>query len=324
MAEQLKDLKLTQVQQVNKIRVEEVYALCECPGHLVTAYPAFPIVKDAYHSNQTEDPVDLVNGGSWTQVQQEKGRFPSQPQVNTAGTHFIGNSSGLSNLNPSLEEAKAITTLRSGNPVAEQVVSPDLGSVPEEEDESESPEVEVSAPAAPTLSPPVAPYSHRLVAKPKANVLKDLCTSKWRTKSQDKVLLTEQVSSILQADIPTKCKDPGCPTIPIAIVGQQFDKALLDLGASVNLLPYSVYLQLGLGDLRTAPVTLQLADRSVRVPKGVVDDVLIQVGEFLLTVDFTVLDTCPILEVFEKTPIILGHPFLATSNAVMNCTTGQV
>ncbi|XP_058218382.1 uncharacterized protein LOC131329310 [Rhododendron vialii] len=128
-----------------------------------------------------------------------------------------------------------------------------------------------------------------------AKVLKDLRTSKWRTKSQDKVLLTEQVSSILHADIPIKSNNHGCPTIPITITCQKFDKALLDLGAS-----------------------------SVRVPKGVVEDVLIQVGEFLFSIDFIILNTCPIPKVFKKTPIILGRPFLATSNAIMNCKTGQV
>ncbi|KAG5559182.1 hypothetical protein RHGRI_008934 [Rhododendron griersonianum] len=309
------------------------------------------------------------------QLQQEKGRFPSQPQVNAAGTHYVGDFSGPSNSNLSLEEAKAITTLRSGKvinkdlppkqksvphlvPVASPVVIPDLGSVPEEGKEAESPEVVVPVAADPTTptppAVPVAPFPQRLAVKPKQNmnlkmfelfkkvqfpislieaidaipqfakVLKDLCMSKRRTKSPDKVFLTEQVSSILQTEIPTKCKDPGCPTIPIAIAGQQFDKALLDLGASVNLLPYSVYLKLGLGDLRATPVKLQLADRSVKIPKGVVEDVLIQVGEFLFPVDFIVLDTCPIPEVFEKTPIILGRPFLATSSAVMNCKTGQV
>ena len=155
-----------------------------------------------------------------------------------------------------------------------------------------------------------------------AKVLKDLCTTK--RKNQNNVVLTEQVSSILQTETPAKCKDPGCPTIPIAITGQTFDKALLDLGASVNLLPYSAYLRLGLGDLRATPVTLQLADRSVRVPKGVVEDVMIQVGEFTFPADFIVLDTCVNPEVLEKTPIILGRPFLATSNAIMNCKTGKV
>ncbi|XP_058202806.1 uncharacterized protein LOC131317260 [Rhododendron vialii] len=253
------------------------------------------------------------------QVQQERERFPSQPQVKVAGTHFVGNPSGTSNLNPSLEEAKAITTLRSGKEidkiippkqkpvpppelVAAPIVSPDLGSDPEKEKESESSKVEVLAPAAAmTPSPPIAPYAHRLVVKSKVNVLKDLCTSKWRTKSQDEVLLTEQVSSILQANMPNQMQRP-CSTIPIAIASQKFDKALLELGTSVNLLPYSVYLKLGLGDLRATSVTLQLAD----------------------WIDFIVLDTCPIPEVFEKTLIILGHPFLSTSSAVMNYKIGQV
>ncbi|XP_058185672.1 uncharacterized protein LOC131302896 [Rhododendron vialii] len=249
----------------------------------------------------------------------------------------IGNSSGPSSLNPSLEEAKAITTLRSGKVnvkdlppkqksvplpvlIAAPAIVPDLESVPEKE------KVVVPAPAGPTtLSPPVTPYPNRLVVKPKfAKVLKDLCTLKWRTKSQDKLLLMGQVSSIHQVDIPTKCKDHGCPTIPIAIAGQKFDKALLDLGASVNLLPYSVCLRLGLGHLRATPVTLQLADRSVKVPKGVAEDVLIQVGEFIFLTDFIILDMCPIPKVFENTSIILGRPFLATSSAVMNSRTGKV
>ena len=90
------------------------------------------------------------------------------------------------------------------------------------------------------------------------------------------------------------------------------------------MLPYSAYLKLGLSNLRETPVTLQLADRSVRVPKGVVEDVMIQVGEFQFPADFIILHTCLNPEVLEKTPIILGRPFLATSNAVMNCKTGKV
>ncbi|KAH7848984.1 hypothetical protein Vadar_011351 [Vaccinium darrowii] len=156
-------------------------------------------------------------------------------------------------------------------PVIEPEVIFDTAEVPREEVEEreESPEVVVPAAAAPTAPPPpavpVAPFPQRLAVRPKqtmnskmiellkkvqfpitlmqatesfpqcAKVLKDLCTPK--RKSQNNVVLTEQVSSILQTEIPAKCKDPGCPTIPIAIAGQNFDKALLDLGASVNLLP---------------------------------------------------------------------------------------
>ena len=73
------------------------------------------------------------------------------------------------------------------------------------------------------------------------------------------------------------------------------EKALLDLGASVNLLPYSVYKQLGLGGLKPTSITLSLADRSVKIPMGIIEDVLVQVDKFYYPVDFVVLDTNPVV-----------------------------
>jgi hypothetical protein len=99
----------------------------------------------------------------------------------------------------------------------------------------------------------------------------------------------------------------------------------LDLGPSVNLLPYSVYLQLGLGELKPTTMTLQLADRSVKVPWGIVEDVLIKVDKFYFPVDFIVLDT-ELVQVIgieiPVIPVILGQPFLATTNALINCRSG--
>jgi hypothetical protein len=80
----------------------------------------------------------------------------------------------------------------------------------------------------------------------------------------------------------------------------------LDLGASVNLLPYSVYVQLGLGELKPTSMTLQLADRSVKVPRGIVEDVLIKVDKFYFPVDFIVLDTEPVHNLVSQIPVILG------------------
>ena len=97
---------------------------------------------------------------------------------------------------------------------------------------------------------------------------------------QKKAFLTEHVSSIIQHITPPKYKDPGCPTISCIIGNTKIEHALLDLGASVNLLPFSVYQQLGLGELKPTSVTLQLADRSVKVPRGVVEDVLVQIDKF--------------------------------------------
>ncbi|VVA36189.1 PREDICTED: LOW QUALITY PROTEIN, partial [Prunus dulcis] len=100
------------------------------------------------------------------------------------------------------------------------------------------------------------------------------------------------------------------------------EQALLDLGASVNLLPYSVYKQLGLGELKPTSITLQLADRLVKIPRVMVEDVLVQVDKFYFPVDFIVLDTEPVVHSNSQIPIILGRPFLATSNAHINCRNG--
>uniref|UniRef100_A0A2N9GV66 Retrotransposon gag domain-containing protein n=1 Tax=Fagus sylvatica TaxID=28930 RepID=A0A2N9GV66_FAGSY len=100
--------------------------------------------------------------------------------------------------------------------------------------------------------------------------------------------------------------------------------ALLDLGASVNLLPFFVYLQLGLGELKPTSVTLQLANRSVSKPRGVVEDVLVKVENFYYLVDFIILDIEPTLHPSANIPIILGRPFLATANALINCRNGRM
>ena len=72
-----------------------------------------------------------------------------------------------------------------------------------------------------------------------------------------------------------KYKNSGCPTISVNIGGTCVEKALLDLGANVNLLPYSMYKQLGLGEIKPTTITLSLADKSIKIPKGTVEDVLI-------------------------------------------------
>jgi len=86
-------------------------------------------------------------------------------------------------------------------------------------------------------------------------------------------------------------------------------------------LPYSVFQSLNLGELKPTSVTLLLADRSVKMPRGIVEDVLVQVDKFIFPVDFIVLDTQPV-EACNSIPAILGRSFLATSNALINCRNG--
>ncbi|RVW13543.1 Retrovirus-related Pol polyprotein from transposon 17.6 [Vitis vinifera] len=101
-----------------------------------------------------------------------------------------------------------------------------------------------------------------------------------------------------------------------AFLTEQVSAIIQNLGASVNLLPYSVYKQLGLGGLKPTTMTLSLADRSVKIPRGVIEDVLVQVDKFYYPVDFVVLDTDSTVKEENYVPIILGRPFLATSNAI--------
>ena len=83
-----------------------------------------------------------------------------------------------------------------------------------------------------------------------------------------------------------------------------------------------MYEQLGLGELNPTNITLSLADRSVKIPKGIVEDVLVKVDKFYYPVDFVVFDTEPVAEGINQVPIILGRQFLATSNAIINCRNG--
>ena len=155
-----------------------------------------------------------------------------------------------------------------------------------------------------------------------AKFLKDLCTVKRGLSIDKKAFLIEKVSAIIQCKTPVKYKDPGCPTISVNIGGTCVEKSLLDLGTSVNLLSYSVYKQLGPGELKSTTITLSLADRSVKIPKGTVEDVLVQVDKFYYPVDFVVFDTEPVEVGPNYVPIILRRPFLATSNAIINFQNG--
>jgi hypothetical protein len=136
-----------------------------------------------------------------------------------------------------------------------------------------------------------------------------------------KAFLAEQVYVILQNNNALKYNNPGCPTISCFIGEYKIERALLNLGASVNLLPYSVFQSLNLGELKPTSVTLLLADRSVKVPREIIEDVLVQFDKFIYHVDFIVLDTQPV-KACKLFPNILGRPFLATSNTLINCRNG--
>ncbi|XP_062081084.1 uncharacterized protein LOC133785884 [Humulus lupulus] len=144
--------------------------------------------------------------------------------------------------------------------------------------------------------------------------LKDILTKKQRLGEFETVALNEGCSAILKNKIPPKLKDPGSFTIPCSIGGRDVGRVLCDLGASINLMPMSIFKKLGIGEARPTTVTLQLADRSMAHLEGNIEDVLVQVDEFIFLADFIILN----YEADKDVPIILGRPFLATGRTLID------
>ncbi|CAN6697897.1 unnamed protein product [Malus baccata var. baccata] len=156
-----------------------------------------------------------------------------------------------------------------------------------------------------------------------AKFLKELCTTRRRISNKEVVQVSENVSAVLQRKLPPKCKDPGSFTIPCVIGNTKFEQCMLDLGASINVMPYSIYASMNLGELKNDGVIIQLADCSNAYPKGVLEDVLVQVGNLIFPADFYVLDmedsphSTPL-------PILLGRPFMKTARTKIDVFKGTL
>ncbi|CAN6551449.1 unnamed protein product [Malus baccata var. baccata] len=270
--------------------------------------------------------------------EREPGRFPSQSEANPRGK----------------EQVNAIRTLRSGKPYdrREEVVELKDQEVNDKE-AAPVPSVPLATPIpAPRLTnyDPPMPFPQRFQRQRKdknmldileqfkkvqiniplldviaqipsyAKFLKGLCTNKRKFTDHEQIELTNCCSEVLITKMPPKLQDPGSFTIPCVIGDFKFNKAFLDLGSSVNLMPFSIYEQLGIGELRRTSVSLQLADRSVTYPKGLVEDVLIKVDQFILPADFLVLD----MKEDQNIPILLGRHFLATAGALIDVKAGTL
>ena len=145
-----------------------------------------------------------------------------------------------------------------------------------------------------------------------AKFLKELCTHKRKLKGNERISMGRNVSTLIGKfvpHIPEKCKDPGTFCIPCIIGNSKFENAMLDLGASVSVMPLSIFNSLSLEPLQSTDVVIHLANRSVAYPAGFIEDVLFQVGELIFPVDFYVFN---MEEGFShgSVPIILVRPFM--------------
>ncbi|KAG7556813.1 Reverse transcriptase domain [Arabidopsis suecica] len=138
---------------------------------------------------------------------------------------------------------------------------------------------------------------------------------------QGMVVLSHEYSAIIQKKIiPKKLGDPGSFTLPCSLGPLFFNKCLCDLGASVSLMPLSVARRLGFNRYKSCQIQLILADRSVRVPHGMLEDLPVRIGRVEIPTDFVVLE----MDEEPKDPLILGRPFLATAGALIDVRRGKI
>ncbi|GJV20368.1 reverse transcriptase domain-containing protein [Tanacetum coccineum] len=154
-----------------------------------------------------------------------------------------------------------------------------------------------------------------LILMPKfASTLKALIGNKEKLSEMARTPLNEHCSAVILNKLPKKLGDPGKFLIPCDFPGMEECLALADLGASINLMPLSVWKKLSLPELTPTCMTLELADRSITKPIGIAEDVYLKVGKFKFPADFVVVD----FDADPRVPLILGRSFLKTGRALID------
>nr|GEW05704.1 reverse transcriptase domain-containing protein [Tanacetum cinerariifolium] len=155
-------------------------------------------------------------------------------------------------------------------------------------------------------------FTDALILMPKfPSTIKSLLTNKDKLFELAKISLNENCLVMLLKNLPEKLGDPGKFHIPCDFPGMDVCHALADFGASINFMPLSIWKKLSLPEITPTRMTLELADRSITHPKGVVEDVFVKVGKFHFLTDFIVLD----FEADPRAPLILGRSFLRTGRS---------
>jgi len=144
--------------------------------------------------------------------------------------------------------------------------------------------------------------------------LKDMLTRKHKYIHQENIIVEGNCSTVIQKILPPKHKDPGSVTIPCSIREVTVGKTLIDLGASINLMPLSMCRRLGELEIMPTKMTLQLADHSITRPYGVIEDVLVRVKHFIFPANIVVIDICEDTDIL----VILGRPFMLTASFIVD------
>jgi len=152
-----------------------------------------------------------------------------------------------------------------------------------------------------------------------AKFLKEIFSKKKTIEHNETITLTRESSAIIKKPPPT-LGDPGSFAIPCVIGSETIDKALCDLGASVSLLPLSLFKRIGIGELKPSEMTLKLVDRSTIQVVGFVEDIPVKIEGIYIPADFVVV----VIPKDHDVPIILGRHFLATARAIVDVKNGRI
>ncbi|GKA74725.1 reverse transcriptase domain-containing protein [Tanacetum coccineum] len=164
-------------------------------------------------------------------------------------------------------------------------------------------------------------FANALLLMPRfAPTIKSLLMNKEKLLELAKIPLNKNCSAMLLKKLPKKLGDPGKFLIPCDFPGMDVCHALADLGASINIMPLSIWKKLSLLELTPMRMTLELADRSITRPKGVAEDVFVKVGKSHFPTDFVIVD----FEVDPRVPLILGRSFLRTGRALIDVYEGEL
>nr|GFA66675.1 reverse transcriptase domain-containing protein [Tanacetum cinerariifolium] len=234
------------------------------------------------------------------QTNEIKNMMASLLQINTASTSGSGSLPSNTVADPK-GELKAITT-RSGLVTDGPTIPTPLRSITLEVDER----IDKTY-----MDPDLTEYTIKV--PPPSKMLKALLSNKEKLQELANTPLNENCSAVILKKLPEKLRDPGKFLIPCGF-SELKCKALADLGASINLMPLSVWKELGLPELILTRMTLELANRVICTPDGIARDVFVLVGKFTFPANFVIVD----YERDPRVPLILGRPFLRTTRALID------
>ncbi|GJX18844.1 putative reverse transcriptase domain-containing protein [Tanacetum coccineum] len=264
--------------------------LLEKPGHVELSLLEFDLFFDIEEHSEEEETTEVMTETMEQYMSKTRGNYGSgvaRPKINDK-THFELKGQFLKELRENIfsgsEHEDANEHIKKSLRSLTYFISPRLGPYA------------VSDTHYSSLSSAIVPFP---------NQLHGYFCDDWKEAREVKILETYDHT------LPQKEKDPGSFTLHCLIYNVCFDKAIVDLGASVSVMPFSTYSNLGLDNLLHTRLTIELANKTIKHPRGIAKNVLVRIGKFIFLIDFVILD----IPEDDDVPLILGQPFLSTAHA---------